>query len=119
MEASSRKLIGFSTVRRAEVNNRSPNCELEGTRRFLTSKNFFCNIIYFINLFLDLLSKNIQISSVTTDGSAVLKKNISEEFPNIKHYLDLYHILRAMYRIFVNKFNRVSYIIYSIIYFFV
>lgn len=38
MEATTGKLIGFATVRRSEVNNRSPNCEPEATRRLFHGK---------------------------------------------------------------------------------
>lgn len=94
LEASTNKLIGFATVKRSEVNNCSTNAEPLAVRRLMD----------------DLLNRNISIASVTTDGSKALGKVFRENYPNIRHYLDLYHILRAMYRKFAPKFNRVGYL---------
>lgn len=90
MESRTRKIIGFKTVKRSEVNNRTPNAEPAA-----------CRIL--VN---ELLSYNLVINSITTDGSNQLSSLFSTEFPFIKHYLDLWHILHNIQKKFAPKFNR-------------
>ena len=80
-------------MKRSEVNNRSCNAEPAAVRQLIT----------------DLELKNIRILSVTSDNGSSLNRLFRAEFPHIHHYLDLWHILRNMYRKFAPKFNNVCY----------
>lgn len=73
IEAVSKKIVAFSTVQRSQVNNKTCNGEPAGFRNVL---NF-------------LISKDIQIASVTSDNSSSFNKMIREEYPDIRHHLDL------------------------------
>lgn len=82
LESVSKKIIGFMTATRHEANNRSAGAEPIAFRR----------------LFNELLEMNIRIAFVTTDASPSLNALFANEFPQIRHYYDLWHILRNMYR---------------------
>lgn len=96
IESCTKKVIGFFTVSRAEANNNSPSAEKIGFRRLL---NY-------------LISNNLQIKSVTTDNSSSLNNLFSTEYPHITHYLDMWHILRNLYRKFSPKFKVVIFFIF-------
>lgn len=53
----------------------------------------------------ELLSKNLSVNSVTTDGSRSLSALFSSKFLFLKHYLDLWHILHNIQKKFAPKFN--------------
>lgn len=102
IESMSRKVIGFATVSKKEVNNHSPNAEPAAFRRLI-----------------DELSTHMQITSITTDNSPALNKMFREEYGHIKHYIDLWHILRNMFKKFSPKFKlRVRFFLLIFIYIF-
>lgn len=47
----------------------------------------------------------MHISLVTTDNSSALTKMFRENYPQIKHYIDLWHVLRNMFKKFSPKFT--------------
>lgn len=74
------------------MNNKSANAEPE----------------MFWQLLKDLLqSKNLQTGLVTSDNSTSLNHLFANKFPEICHYLNLWHIFHNMYRKFVTKFNKI------------
>lgn len=89
IKSVTKKIIGFTTVKRSEVGNKSCNAEPEATRQ----------LIDFI------LSKNLNIASITSNNSTSLNKLISTNYPNIHHFLDLWHILRNMHNKYLPKFG--------------
>lgn len=97
LESTTRKIIGFMTVKRSEANNKSCNAEPIGTRQLLNKFR----------------GDNLDIASVTTDGSKTLKRLFETEFPGISHYWDLWHILRNLYHKFHPKFAVVSFFHYN------
>lgn len=88
IESMSRKVIHMATVKKQEVNNRSPNAEPAAFRHVLN----------------DLL-QDIAIQSVTTDNNLSLNKMFREEYPEIEHFIDLWHVLRNMFKKFLPKFK--------------
>lgn len=70
------------------VNNHSPNAEPAAFGRVLND-----------------ISNHIQIASVTTDNSPTLNKMFREEYGHIKHYIDLWHLLRNMFKKLAPKFK--------------
>lgn len=76
-----------------KANNRSANAESMDFKNFLY----------------DLIGMNIKISSVTTDNSMSLIFFFANEFPDIVHYIDLWHILMNMNRKFQLKFSQVCF----------
>lgn len=97
IESISKKIIGFMTVTQQEANNnKSANAESIAFRRFVN----------------ELLFLNIRIGSITTDNNISINEIMSNEFPDIVHYLDLWHILRNMYKTFQPKFNKVCFLLF-------
>lgn len=93
LESTTKKLIGFVTCTRARANNVSSNAETIATRDLINK----------------LLVEELNISSITTDGSKALSNLIATEYPNIVHYLDLWHILRNLFRKLNPNFKVVCY----------
>lgn len=89
IESVSKKIIAFSTIKKLEVNKKLCNAD---TAAFRVVLDF-------------IFSKNIQISSVASDNTSALNKMFAVEYPNIRHHLDLWHILRNMYNKFSPKFK--------------
>lgn len=78
LESVTRKVIGFKIVTKKQVNNNSANAERFGFGLLLN----------------DFLTKNLRIGFVTSDNSKALNSLFENEYPEIKHYLDLWHVLR-------------------------
>lgn len=89
IEAVTRKIIGFLTVAKSEVNNISSNAEPLA----------FCRLLN------ELQSLHVKIVSVTTDNSTTLNKMFREEYPYIRHNFDMWHILRNIFKKFASKFK--------------
>lgn len=102
IEASSQKVVDFVTVRRCEANNKLGNAEP----------------IAFTRLLNKLLSEGLTIATVTTDNSRTLNSLFREKYPFISHRLDLWHLMRNIYRKLAPRFNRVSFYVFLIIVFF-
>lgn len=100
LEKVSKKIIGFMIVNRREANNRSACAKP----------------IAFWRLFNELLKMNVRITSVTTDASPSLNSLFANEFLQIKHYYNLWQILRNMYRQFLPKFINVCFIIFLMLF---
>lgn len=92
------KVLSFNTVKRREVNNISSNAEVEAFRRLLS----------------ELRLQDISIASVTTDNSCQLNAFFRKECPDICHYLDLWHILRNIFRKFLPKFKTVYFLLFLV-----
>lgn len=90
LESSTNKIISFVTACRSETDN------------------FVCNnkLLDFKQVFDDITSKKLEIASVTTDNNEEIDDFFSKNYPNICHFIDLYHILREMYHNFSPKFNK-------------
>lgn len=78
IESTTKKVVGFYTVKKTQTNNNSPSMEPLAFRHVLD----------------DLISKDLKIVSVTTDNSTALNKLFATQYPAVRHYLDLWHITR-------------------------
>lgn len=88
IEALSKKIIGFATVSRNEITNQLQNAESAAFQRLITD-----------------LSSRIKIASITTDNSPNINKLFAKNYNSIKHYINLWHILRSMFQKFAPKFK--------------
>lgn len=79
MDYDSRKVVAFSLLQCTEASS-SPAMEKVGLRRSLTS----------------LLSKELRIGVLCTDGNDSIRKLMAEEFPDIEHSLDMWHVAKRL-----------------------
>lgn len=82
MELETGKVLDFKLVQSNEVQN-SYAMELEGLRRslnYLTCEN------------------NIRVTDLVTDRHSSVKKYMREEQPNIRHWFDVWHVAKGVYK---------------------